>query len=304
MAAILRVKRSYYDEPSNALIISCKRQKIAEDEDTEDVLSVPITTLAKFAGTVKEQDENVEHLIQSYGKDELQANFKQHHIDSKQILSKLREATKQASAKNRYKVVNCFRSLDNSNSENSEKNVPTVVIDVEDSKSIAKRDSIEKDDNYVYDLYYVQSENDMFLDDEVSVHAFEQELVHDSYRDYREAEYDSEDSNSESNWRNDYPDSSYSEGSINEDDIRDAVMNMRLEEESDLSEEDDFVYAIDEAVVENFGYKYAKYKARMIKELEEDDNDDDDDDDDDYDNFSICVSEDADEYNNNEVDSE
>lgn len=164
--------------------------------------------------------------------------------------------------------------------------------------------NVLQDDNYVYDLYYVQSENDMFLDDEVSVHAFEQELVHDSYRDYCEAEYDSEDSNSESNWRNDYPDSSYSEGSINEDDIRDAVMNMRLEEESDLSEEDDFVYAIDEAVVENFGYKYAKYKARMIKELEEDDNDDDDDDDDDYDNFSICVSEDADEYNNNEVDSE
>lgn len=55
MAAILRVKRSYYDEPSNALVISCKRQKIAEDEDTEDILSVPITTLAKFAGTVKEQ---------------------------------------------------------------------------------------------------------------------------------------------------------------------------------------------------------------------------------------------------------
>lgn len=162
--------------------------------------------------------------------------------------------------------------------------------------------NVLQDDNYVYDLYYVQSENDMFLDDEVSVHAFEQELVHDSYRDYREAEYDSEDSNSESNWRNDYPDSSYSEGSINEDDIRDAVMNMRLEEESDLSEEDDFVYAVDEAVVENFGYKYAKYKARMMKELEEDD--DDDDDDDDYDNFSICVSEDADEYNNNEVDSE
>ncbi|XP_071876252.1 female sterile (2) ltoPP43 [Bombus fervidus] len=298
MAAILRVKRSYYDEPSNALVISCKRQKIAEDEDTEDVSSVSITTLAKFAGTVKEQDENVEHLIQGYGKDELQANFKQHHIDSKQILSKIREATKQASAINRYKVVNCFRSLDNSNVENSEKKVKTVVIDVEDSKSIAKRDSIGKDDNYVYDLYYVQSENDIFLDDEVSIHPFEQELVYDSYRDhgYPEAECESEDSNSESNWRNDYPDSSYSEGSIDEDDIREAVTNMRLEDESDLSEEDDFIYALDEAIVENYGYKYAKYKARMKKELEEDNNDDDD--------SSIYVSEDSDEHNNNEVDSE
>lgn len=170
--------------------------------------------------------------------------------------------------------------------------------------------NVLQDDNYVYDLYYVQSENDMFLDDEVSVHAFEQELVHDSYRDhgYPESECDSDDSNSESNWRNDYPDSSYSEGSIDEDDIREAVMNMRLEEESDLSEEDDFVYAVDEAVVENFGYKYARYKARMLKELEEDDADadadDDDNDDDDYDDFSICVSEDSDEHNNNEVDSE
>lgn len=157
--------------------------------------------------------------------------------------------------------------------------------------------NVLQDDDYVYDLYYVQSENDMFLDDEVSVYAFEQELVFDNYRDYPEAECESEDSNSESNWRNDYPDSSYSEGSINEDDIIEAVSNMRLEEESDLSEEDDFVYAVDEAIVENYGYRYAKYKARMMKELEEDDDDDDD-----Y--HSICPSEDSDEHNNNEVDSE
>lgn len=89
----------------------------------------------------------MEHLIQGYGKDELQANFKQHRIDSKQIRSKIREATKQASTENRYKVVNYFRSLDNSSDENSEKKVPTVVIDVEDSKSIAKRDSIGKVNN-------------------------------------------------------------------------------------------------------------------------------------------------------------
>lgn len=89
----------------------------------------------------------MEHLIQGYGKDELRANFKQHPIDTKQILSKIREATKQASAENRYKVVNYFRSLDNSSGENSEKKVPTVVIDVEDSKSIARRDSIGKVNN-------------------------------------------------------------------------------------------------------------------------------------------------------------
>lgn len=160
--------------------------------------------------------------------------------------------------------------------------------------------NVLQDDDYVYDLYYVKSENDMFLDDEVFVHAFEQELVCDNYRDYGypEAECESEDSNSESNWRNDYPDSSYSEGSINEDDILEAVSNMRLEDESDLSEEDDFAYSVDQDIVENYGYRYARYKARMMKELEEDNDDDDDD----Y--QTVPVFDDSDEDNNNEVDSE
>lgn len=71
--------------------------------------------------------------------------MKQHFTD---VLNKIRETTKQASAENRYKVVNCFRSLDNSNAENSEE---TVVIDVEDSKSITKKDSVEK----VNDIFWL-----------------------------------------------------------------------------------------------------------------------------------------------------
>ena len=67
-------------------------------------------------------------------------HLKRHFTD---VLNKIRETTKQASAENRYKVVNCFRSLDNSNTENSEETVVTV-IDVEDSKSITKKDSVEK----------------------------------------------------------------------------------------------------------------------------------------------------------------
>ena len=54
MTAILRVKRRYDDEPLNALVISCKRQKIVENEEAEDASSVPLTTFAKFAGTVKQ----------------------------------------------------------------------------------------------------------------------------------------------------------------------------------------------------------------------------------------------------------
>lgn len=55
MAAILRVKRRHDDEPSNALVISYKRQKTNQTEETQSVSPVPLTTLAKFAGTVKKQ---------------------------------------------------------------------------------------------------------------------------------------------------------------------------------------------------------------------------------------------------------
>ncbi|KOC62719.1 putative RNA polymerase II nuclear localization protein SLC7A6OS [Habropoda laboriosa] len=286
MAAILRVKRRHDDEPLNALVISYKRQKTAKNEEAETTLSAPLTTVATFAGTVKKQQGSVEHIIQNYDINDLKANFKQHPVD---VINKVRETTKQASAENRYKVVNCFRSLDNSTVEDSEENVMTV-IDVEDSKSIAKKDSAEKDESYVYDLYYVQTEDDMCIDFKVSVHPYDQELVFDNYRDngYSEAECESEDSNSESNWRNDYPDdSNHSEASIEEDDMREAVRKMNLEDGSDLSEEDDFVYAVDKADVEAYGYKYARYKARIKKELDEDE-----------DHRSICTS-DSDENNEN-----
>ncbi|KOX73190.1 putative RNA polymerase II nuclear localization protein SLC7A6OS [Melipona quadrifasciata] len=282
MTAILRVKRRYDNEPLNAFVISCKRQKIVENEKTEDA-SIPLTTFANFAGTVKQHDENVEHLIQTYAKNERRIHLKPHFTD---VLNKIRETTKQASAENRYKVVNCFRSLDNSNKESSEETVVTV-IDVEDSKSVTKKDSVEKDDDYVYDLYYVETKNDIYLDEDVSVHPFHHLVTYEG-NDYPEAEYDSEDSNSESNWRNDYPDSSNSEGSIDEDDIRAAVMNMRIEDGSDSSEEDDFIYAVDENDVDTYGYKYARYKAMIKQELKEDD-------DDDHLSLGINMSEDSDE---------
>lgn len=55
MAAILRVKRRHDDEPSNALVISCKRQKVTENEVTEAAVSASLTTVAKFAGTFSKQ---------------------------------------------------------------------------------------------------------------------------------------------------------------------------------------------------------------------------------------------------------
>lgn len=56
MAAVLRVKRRHDDEPLHALLIACKRMKTSENEEVEETTTTgPLTTVLKFAGTVKNQ---------------------------------------------------------------------------------------------------------------------------------------------------------------------------------------------------------------------------------------------------------
>lgn len=52
MAAILRVKRKKSEGPLDALLVSCKRQKVECDEASS---SAPLTAIVKFAGTVEKQ---------------------------------------------------------------------------------------------------------------------------------------------------------------------------------------------------------------------------------------------------------
>lgn len=107
---------------------------------------------------------------------------------------------------------------------------------------------------------------------------------------------DDEDSNDECNWRNDYPeenDMSDNE-SIGEYDMRRAMNNFDIGEDLSSDEEDNngFVYSVDsEAIsfeddldycdVNRYGEAYARYKKRVVRELEEvsenSENDSDDD---------------------------
>lgn len=129
-----------------------------------------------------------------------------------------------------------------------------------------------QEEDYVFDLYYTKTGDDMLIDHLVSIHPLEQELVFNSYREndaHSEGGFESDDSNSESNWRNDYPDSDHSENSICEEDMIGAVNRINLGDESDLSSdnEDDLLYSLSKDDVENFGYKYAKYKAKIKAEM-------------------------------------
>lgn len=108
---------------------------------------------------------------------------------------------------------------------------------------------------------------------------------------------DDEDSNDENNWRNEYPDEDpmSDNESIGERDMLAAMNNCEIGNDLSSEEEDQngFVYSIDsEAInfeddldycdVNRYGEAYARYKKRVLRELEDgtvDSGDDDDDED-------------------------
>ncbi|XP_063993808.1 probable RNA polymerase II nuclear localization protein SLC7A6OS [Diachasmimorpha longicaudata] len=294
MSTVLRIKRRKGDEPCDALLIACKKRKVEESEAVGPDKLEPLTAVVKFAGTVQTQDEDLtHHLTKTLSKEELQANYKQHNVD---VTTKSRAKRLEKSREGRYRVVNCYRSLGGPAIEEVDESGMTV-IDVEDSVSCrSKQFSSALGTEYVYDLYYTQTKEKLEPGNDISIHSLDQELVFDNYRDqaHKSDAGESEDSNCESNWRNEYPDSEHSDNSINEDDMRAAVSRLKLDgDDSDLSTDDDFVYAVNEDDVDNYGYKYAKYKARIKEELGEDDSD--------LSDYSeVCIEDpgDEEEYNN------
>ncbi|KAM8983162.1 putative RNA polymerase II nuclear localization protein SLC7A6OS isoform 1-T1 [Ara ararauna] len=69
----------------------------------------------------------------------------------------------------------------------------------------SKKEHHEKDDEYVYDIYYMESSAPGWIQNILSVQPYreEYELVND---DHVSEETDEDDENDENNWRNDYPD--------------------------------------------------------------------------------------------------
>ena len=93
----------------------------------------------------------VEHITTKLSKEELKTNFKQHVVD---VTSKARKETKEASAENRFKVVNYFRHLDNLKvNDPDEQDVTDItVIDIEDIISSSTKENGSEEAVRFYDL--------------------------------------------------------------------------------------------------------------------------------------------------------
>lgn len=63
MAAVVRIKRRFEDEPLEALILNCKKQKLnTSDENVSSSQSALSSTVLTLAGTINEVSSIVEKL--------------------------------------------------------------------------------------------------------------------------------------------------------------------------------------------------------------------------------------------------
>uniref|UniRef100_A0A182IYP4 Probable RNA polymerase II nuclear localization protein SLC7A6OS n=1 Tax=Anopheles atroparvus TaxID=41427 RepID=A0A182IYP4_ANOAO len=131
MATVIRLKRRVDEDPLNAFVLNCKRQRVegssAELEPNANV-EEGSSTILKFAGTFTKAEGIASHL-QNIHKD--QAKDAVSRVHRPNITPRNRLATKQNAQNNRFKIVNCTRSITNLESEQTETAIPTTIVDVE-----------------------------------------------------------------------------------------------------------------------------------------------------------------------------
>ncbi|EZA49225.1 hypothetical protein DMN91_001355 [Ooceraea biroi] len=212
MTTVLRVKRRSSELPSDSLMLSflAKRRKLDSPDDS-DVCVLPAETIAQFAGTLKDPTEDVMQHLATFLSDVNTENVKgiKRPIDNDNVANTSRKICKCAnseSTRGRYKVISCHPL--STVSEEKFENKCTTLVEIEDCWSHAFDQNSEKDtekeqeiEQYVYDLYYAQADVGLEQND-----IWVQEYMYECDYESNESRYDSENENSESNPRNDYPD--------------------------------------------------------------------------------------------------
>lgn len=268
-SAVVRVKRRITDEPFDKFVLNCKRAKMCkslndENQQKGDDLSDATRTILKFAATINADDDITTHLIKLRKSKAEELAKKVRKPPS--VIAKLRQQLKDDAKEQRYKVVNCFRSMNDTSEPNGAEAIaanitvvdvikeddtpPTIPTpDTEPTGSINQLDpnTLAQLDKFVYDLYFFDSgeqPTEINPNDYISIRPFD-DLVYQATDDCLNDldSNESEDSNEEGNYRNDYPDTD-SDFSVNDNDIRIAVEDLAITTE-ESSSDDDHVYGND-----------------------------------------------------------
>lgn len=261
-SAVIRVKRRITDEPFDKFVLNCKRQKIYHDDEIGANATVAeqnddTKTILKLAATVSAEDDIKTHLTRLRKGDAEEIVRKVRKPGN--VIKKLRAQIKDDTQNSRFKVVNCFRSIENDANEESTEGVSSLditVVDVikEDSGTNVGNEVIggttaaepsSSQDKFVYDLYLVHSgEQPTEIDiNNYTIRPFDDLVYQANDETLDDSDFDSEDSNDEANWRNDYPDTD-DDQSIGEEDMRRAVEEIKIGSDADnlSSEDEDYNY--------------------------------------------------------------
>ncbi|KAH8255589.1 hypothetical protein KR038_006839 [Drosophila bunnanda] len=248
-----------------------------------------------------------------------------------------RQKAQENAREERFRVVNCLRSAfqddataiatpEGQNQESQPSKNHITIVDIEsqtqqlhrsetgssanqeeqhrDSDAALDQQPADSDIGYVYDLYVPENEMqaayvDMMDDNYLRVIPVGEIVLEDCYNDQDE-DYDSEDSNQENYYTNDYPDDEEA-GMGSDDDLCRQMNKFMLDDDendpADSSEDEDYatyhdpyIHTVDteaDSFVDDVdfynadrerGSAYERYKRRILRELE-DQNDDEDDND-------------------------
>uniref|UniRef100_A0A2M4AX72 Uncharacterized protein n=1 Tax=Anopheles triannulatus TaxID=58253 RepID=A0A2M4AX72_9DIPT len=129
MTTVIRLKRRVDEDPLNAFVLNCKRQRVEAGETTNDpnANAPESSTILKFAGTFSQAEGIASHL-QNIHKDQAKDAISRVHRPN--IKPRNRAAAKQIAQNDRFRIVNCTRSITNE-PESTVDGIPTTIVDVE-----------------------------------------------------------------------------------------------------------------------------------------------------------------------------
>lgn len=305
--ACVRLKRYLTNEPVEAIVVSHKRRRLEGEGDGDEV-----QTVFRYAGTVLSKDESVKvTLSKTVHLDKYKLSSRK-NVKTSIVANKIKETTRNTSKENRYKLVSTKRGItEKSLSSSADKNTVEQedaeggdyckLYDIEDYSNVTKLSKKEQvitcngepmtcaadglsEPQYVYDLYYINSDN---------IQAFSEESVRIEFWDaITEQMYDNDDSdiynedddsNDENYWANDYPDedSDYEKDldcyRQEEDDITSGFTTMKIATDSNSDDSCSNEFKSDSEDERIHGKNYAAFKKRMQKFMDDECEDSDED---------------------------
>lgn len=254
MAAVIRVKRRITEEPFNKFVLNCKRRRANDDESSSSVVAPNLSqasdetsTILKFTGTIKSEDDLKTHIHRLTKAEAEESVRKTRKIIN--VTTKNREQLKANTQNSRYKVINCFRSASDGSDATADHLTIVDVVKDDAKETIDEQSTIESDTDasnsvtametdYVYDLYMVEGEPNTQIDYDnlISIRPFDDLVYQANDEAYADSD-NSEDSNDEDNWRNEYPDTD-DDFSVGEEDMRRAVEELNFGSDDNLSSDE------------------------------------------------------------------